>query len=61
MLAKKHLEINPNHPIMKELLERIKSSGGNPDKDTIAIMDLLFDTALLNSGFVVEDPTTLNA
>jgi heat shock protein beta len=60
MLAKKHFEINPSHPIMKELLDRVKSSGGSPDKDTIAIMDLIFDTALLNSGFVIEDTTSLN-
>lgn len=60
MLAKKHFEINPSHPVMKELLERLKESGGNPDKDTINMMDLIFDTALLNSGFIIDDPVPLN-
>ena len=45
---------------MKELLERLKESGGNPDKDTINMMDLIFDTALLNSGFIIDDPVPLN-
>lgn len=60
MLAKKHFEINPSHPVMKELLDRITTSGGAPDKDTISMMDLIFDTALLNSGFIIEDPVPLN-
>ena len=61
MLAKKHFEINPNHPVMKELLQRIKTSGGNPDQDTVELADLIYDIALLNSGFVIDDPTRLNA
>lgn len=40
MLAKKHFEINPHHPIMRELLERVKTSGGDPDKHTIDTMNL---------------------
>lgn len=40
MLAKKHFEINPHHPIMRELLERVKTSGGNPDENTINTMNL---------------------
>lgn len=60
MLAKKHFEINPSHPVMKELLERIRASGGAPDKETKSMMDLIFDTALLNSGFIIEDPVGLN-
>lgn len=40
MLAKKHFEINPHHPIMRELLERVKTSGGSPDDQTINTMNL---------------------
>ena len=40
MLAKKHFEINPHHPIMRELLERVKTSGGNPDDQTVNTMNL---------------------
>lgn len=57
MLAKKHFEINPNHPVMKELLDWVKSAGGEPDAETIATCNLVFDMALLNSGFIIEDPT----
>jgi heat shock protein beta len=60
MLAKKHFEVNPHHPIMRELLDRIKVSGGDPDEATINTMDLLYNMALLNSGFVIEDPTAIS-
>jgi len=61
MLAKKIFEINPSHPVIKELLQRIKTSGGDPDKDTQELGDLIFDVALLNSGFIIEDTTRLNS
>lgn len=59
MLAKKHFEINPAHPIMKELLDRVKSSEGEPDKETIETADVLFQMTLLNSGFLLEDTNDL--
>lgn len=40
MLAKKHFEINPHHPIMRELLDRIITSGGEPDQQTVDTMNL---------------------
>lgn len=40
MLAKKIFELNPHHPIMRELLERVKVSGGSPDEQTIKTMEL---------------------
>lgn len=61
MLAKKHFEINPHHPIMRELLERITTAAGDPDEHTVETMNLLFNMALLNSGFVIEDPTEISA
>jgi len=60
MLAKKHFELNPHHPIMRELLERVKTTGGSPDTQTTSTMDLLYNVALLNSGFVIDDPTELS-
>ncbi len=60
MLAKKHFEINPSHPVMKELLDRIKSANSQPDEETIGTCDLIYDVALLTSGFVIEDPTQMN-
>lgn len=29
MLAKKNLELNPAHPVMKNLLEKLKENDGN--------------------------------
>jgi heat shock protein beta len=40
MLAKKHFEINPHHPIMRELLDRIQETGGSPDETTVSTMNL---------------------
>lgn len=60
MLAKKQFEINPNHPVMKELLERIKRTGGSPDKQTVDTMNLIYNVALLDSGFVIDDPAEIS-
>jgi HSP90 family molecular chaperone len=59
MLAKKHFEINPHHPVMKELLNRVKESGGEPDEQTKNTMNLVFNMALLNSGFSIDDPSEI--
>nr|QQL94692.1 heat shock protein 90 kDa alpha family class A member 1 [Lateolabrax maculatus] len=56
MTAKKHLEINPLHPIVETLREK-----ADVDKNDKAVKDLvilLFETALLSSGFTLEDPQT---
>merc|ERR1711990_1003861 len=51
---KKTFEINPHHPIVKELLERVKD---NPDdEDTAQMSMLLYETALLNSGYSLDNP-----
>merc|ERR1719290_539131 len=54
MAAKKHLEINPDHSIIENLRQRAEA-----DKNDKAVKDLvmlLFETALLSSGFSLEDP-----
>merc|ERR1712032_397799 len=54
LFSKKTMEINPRHPIVIELNERVSGDG----KVTDEIKDLamvLLDTALLNSGFHMED------
>lgn len=53
---KKTLEINPRHPLMKELLRRVDA---NPDDETakdIAIM--MFKTATLRSGYMLQETTS---
>lgn len=55
MASKKTLELNPEHVIVKSLNEKIQA-----DKDDKAVRDLtnlLFDTALLTSGFNIEEPS----
>jgi HSP90 family molecular chaperone len=57
MLAKKTLELNPHHPVIKELLNKVKASaGGEMNPDVINYADLLYNMALLNSGFLIENP-----
>lgn len=50
---KKILEINPNHPAIKELLERVKD---DPDNQTEEIARVLYEGALVNSGYSLKDP-----
>jgi molecular chaperone HtpG len=54
MAAKKHLEINPDHPIVNNLRERAEKDKN--DKSVKDLVLLLFETALLSSGFSLEDP-----
>ncbi|KAF7690422.1 hypothetical protein HF521_012226 [Silurus meridionalis] len=56
MMAKKHLEINPDHPIMEML--RQKAEADKNDKAVKDLVILLFETALLSSGFSLDDPQT---
>merc|ERR1719316_979552 len=55
LVSKKTMEINPRHPIVIELKKRAEE---NPDSDdTKDFAQLMYDTALLNSGFQMEDAT----
>lgn len=50
---KKTLELNPGHPLVKELLARV--SGNNKDKTATDLAKVLFETATLRSGFAIKD------
>ncbi|KAM4690926.1 heat shock protein HSP 90-alpha-like [Rhinophrynus dorsalis] len=56
MAAKKHLEINCDHPIIETL--RQKAEADKNDKSVKDLVLLLFETALLSSGFSLDDPQT---
>ena len=54
MAAKKHLEINPDHAIIDTL--RQKAEVDKSDKAVKDLVILLFETALLSSGFTLDEP-----
>jgi len=54
MAAKKHLEINPDHSIVKTLKD--KADADKNDKSVKDLVMLLYETSLLASGFSLEDP-----
>ncbi|KAB0387240.1 hypothetical protein FD755_002196, partial [Muntiacus reevesi] len=56
MAVKKHLEINPDHSIIETL--RQKAEADKKDKSVKDLVILLYETALLSSGFSLEDPQT---
>uniref|UniRef100_A0A8W8HTN3 Histidine kinase/HSP90-like ATPase domain-containing protein n=1 Tax=Magallana gigas TaxID=29159 RepID=A0A8W8HTN3_MAGGI len=56
MAAKKHLEINPDHSIIKSLKD--KAEADKNDKSVKDLVMLLFETSLLASGFSLEEPGT---
>merc|ERR1712195_339338 len=57
MSGRKTLEINPNHPVVIDLLSKVKA-----DKEDAAALDtaqVLFQTALIESGYEIADPSAL--
>jgi len=56
MVSKKTLEINPEHPIITEI--RKKADSDKSDKTVKDLVWLIFETALLSSGFALEDPSS---
>merc|ERR1712054_670298 len=57
MAGRKTLEINPNHPVIVDLLSKVKA-----DKEDSAALDsaqVLFQTALMESGYEIADPSAL--
>ena len=53
MAAKKQLEINHDHSIVKSLRE--KAEADKNDKSLKDLVMLLFETSMMSSGFSLED------
>lgn len=56
MVSKKTLEVNTDHPIIQTL--RAKIAADASDKTVRDLSHLLFDTAMLQSGFTLENPNS---
>ena len=56
-MNKKILEINPNHSIISKLRDNLDS---NDDNTNNSLIYLLYDTALLSSGYSLPDPNSLS-
>merc|ERR1712183_292627 len=57
MSGRKTLEINPNHPVIADLLVKVKAN--KDDKAALDTAAVLFQTALIKSGFEIADPSAL--
>merc|ERR1711915_965439 len=57
MSGRKTLEVNPNHPVVVDLLAKVKANKEDAAaKDTAQV---LFQTALIESGYEIADPSAL--
>merc|ERR1711907_220172 len=57
MAGRKTLEVNPNHPVIIDLLSKVKANKEDPAAMDTALV--LFQTALIESGYDISDPTAL--
>lgn len=57
MRGRRVLEINPEHPIIQNL--KVASKSHPDDFDALRTIDLLYDTALISSGFTPDNPGEL--
>merc|ERR1712057_64454 len=57
MSGRKTLEVNPNHPVVVDLLTKVKAD--KEDKASLDTAQVLFQTALIESGYEIADPSAL--
>merc|ERR1712087_86881 len=57
MSGRKTLEVNANHPVIVDLLSKIKTD--KEDKAALDTAQVLFQTALIESGYEIADPSAL--
>merc|ERR1712127_1077779 len=57
MSGRKTLEINPNHPVVIDLLQKIKD--GKENAAALDTAQVLFQTALIESGYEIADASAL--
>jgi molecular chaperone HtpG len=59
MASKKSLELNPKNAIIKQL--KAKVDADKNDKTAKDLIHMLYDVALLTSGFSIDDPSTFSS
>merc|ERR1711972_977589 len=57
MSGRKTLEVNANHPVIVDLLTKIKADKADPA--ALDTAQVLFQTALIESGYEIADPSAL--
>ncbi|CAK0886327.1 unnamed protein product [Prorocentrum cordatum] len=57
MAGRKTLEVNPNHPVVVDLLAKVKANKEDPA--ALDTAQVLFQTALIESGYDIADPSAL--
>merc|ERR1712006_63976 len=57
MSGRKTLEVNPNHPVIHDLLLKVKAD--KDDKKATDTATVLFQTSMLESGYEIADPSAL--
>jgi len=57
MSGRKTLEINANHPVIVDLLSKVKAD--KQDAPALDTAQVLFQTALIESGYEIADPSAL--
>merc|ERR1711896_128736 len=57
MSGRKTLEVNPNHPVIVDMLSKVKAD--KEDKAALDTAKVLFQTALIESGYEIADPSAL--
>merc|ERR1712170_208743 len=57
MSGRKTLEVNPNHPVIVDLLAKVKAN--KEDASALDTAQVLFQTAIIESGYEIADPSAL--
>ena len=57
MASRRILELNHQHPIVEGLKQQLTSEGDDKHKQVSKVIDLLYETVLIDSGFTIEEPS----
>jgi HSP90 family molecular chaperone len=55
LASRKTLEVNPRHPLINSLLPKAVADPEAVDAEARDLVNILYDAALLNSGFTIDD------